>query len=272
MTGGSGHIASQLRAFLRPEFEHVRLIDLRPPKELAPNESFFAADLADGDAMVAALKDMDGIIHLGGIPREAAIGDILRSNVLGTYNLYQAARENGIGRVVFASSNHATGFYPRTDPVTPLDPARPDSRYGLSKCWGELVAGLYYDTAGIRTLSIRIGNAALYPNSERSAAIWISARDLWQLVKIGLTHPDIAAAVVYGMSRSDAGWWRDEVAKRLGYRPQDRALDHLRIESRRTENAVEGVFQGGGFCVPEHDGTIRTRDRNGLVACLEVAL
>jgi uronate dehydrogenase len=271
MTGGSGHIASQLRAFLGPEVEHVRLIDLRPPKALASNESFFAADLADADAMAAALMDMDGVIHLGGIAREAAIGDILHSNVLGTYNLYQAARENGVGRVVFASSNHATGFYPRTDTITPLDPARPDSRYGLSKCWGELVAGLYYDTTGVRTLSIRIGNAAPYPNSERSAAIWISARDLWQLVKIGLTHPDIAATVVYGMSRTDASWWRDEVAERLGYRPQDKARDHLKIEGR-AEGTVEAIFQGGVFCAPEHDGTVRMRDRNGLVACLEAAL
>ncbi|MFB9949327.1 NAD-dependent epimerase/dehydratase family protein [Rhizobium puerariae] len=264
MTGGAGHIASQLRAFLCPEAEHLRLIDLKAPGNLAANESFLEADLADARAMREALEGMDGVIHLGGIPREAEIGDILRTNVLGTHNLYEAARANGVSRVVFASSNHATGFHPRSRTITPLDVPRPDSRYGLSKCWGELVAGLYYDTAGIRTLSIRIGNAATYPTSERSAAIWISGRDLWQLVKIGLTHPDIAAAVVYGMSRTDAGWWRDELAERLGYRPQDDAREHLRIE-QANEGAVAAFFQGGGFCEPDHDGQIRLRDGDGLV-------
>ncbi|MBP1843225.1 uronate dehydrogenase [Rhizobium petrolearium] len=264
MTGGAGHIASQLRTFLCPDVEHLRLIDLKAPESLASNESFFEADLSDADALRRALEGMDGIIHLGGIPREGEIDDVLRVNVLGTYNLYEAARANGVGRMVFASSNHATGFYPRSQTISPLDIPRPDSRYGLSKCWGELMAGLYYDTAGIRTLSIRIGNAGVYPNSERSAAIWISARDLWQLVKIGLTHPDIAAAVVYGMSRTDANWWRDELAERLGYRPEDNARDHLRIE-RANESEVAAFFQGGGFCEPDHDGQIRLRDRDGLV-------
>ncbi|MGK6312335.1 NAD-dependent epimerase/dehydratase family protein [Neorhizobium sp. DT-125] len=264
ITGGAGHIASQLRGFLCPEVEHLRLIDVRPATNLASNESFFEGDLADTGAMLAALEGMDGVVHLGGLPREAAIGDMLRTNVLGTYNLYEAARANGVGRIVFASSNHATGFYPRSRTITPLDIARPDTRYGLSKCWGEMVAGFYYDKAGIRTLSIRIGNAAAYPNSERSAAIWISARDLFQLVKIGLIHPDIAAAVVYGVSRTDAGWWRDELAERLGYRPQDNVRDHLRLE-QANEGAVAAFFQGGSFCESDHDGQIRLRDENGLV-------
>ncbi len=143
-------------------------------RSLASNESFFEGDLADKDAMHAALEGMDGVIHLGGLPREADIEDMLQTNILGTYNLYDAARATGVNRVVFASSNHATGFYPRSATITPSDIPRPDTRYGLSKCWGEMVAGFYYDKAGISTLSIRIGNAGAYPNSERSAAIWIS--------------------------------------------------------------------------------------------------
>jgi uronate dehydrogenase len=270
ITGGAGNIATQLRGFLRLEAEHIRLIDIRPAEELASNESFFEGDLADANAMRAALEGMDGVIHLGGLPREADIGDMLQGNILGTYNLYDAARANGTNRVVFASSNHATGFYPRSQTITPLDVPRPDTRYGLSKCWGEMVAGFYYDKADIRTLSIRIGNAGPYPNSERAAAIWISPRDLFQLVKIGLTHPDIAAAVVYGMSRNDAGWWKDELAERLGYRPQDFSRDHLRLEPV-DESPVAAFFQGGGFCDPQHDGTIRLRDENGLIVFTETA-
>jgi uronate dehydrogenase len=127
-----------------------------------------------------------------------------------------------------------------------------------------LLAGLYYDTAGIRTLSIRIGNAGDHPVSERTAAIWISARDLAQLITIGLTHPDIAAAVVYGVSRTEAAWWDNSVAYRLGYAPQDHSRDHLRIESGEESN-VAAHFQGGGFCDGDHDETIRMRDRDGLM-------
>ena len=264
ITGGAGNIGTQLRGFLHGEAEHIRLIDIKPAAGLAANESFFEGDLADAGAMLAALDGMDSVIHLGGLPREFGIADMLPTNILGTYNIYEAARANGTNRVVFASSNHATGFYPRSQTITPLDIPRPDTRYGLSKCWGEMVAGFYYDKAGIRTLSIRIGNAGPYPNSERAAAIWISPRDLYQLVKIGLTHPDIAAAVVYGMSKNDAGWWQDELAERLGYQPQDFTRDFLKLEPVN-ESPVAAFFQGGGFCDPEHDGTIRQRDENGLV-------
>ncbi len=271
ITGGAGRIATQLRDFLRPVVQHIRLIDVRPAKELASSESFFEGNLADADAMRAALDGMDGVIHLGGLPNEAGIDDMLQTNILGTYNLYDAARATGVNRVVFASSNHTTGFYPRSETITPFDVPRPDTRYGLSKCWGEMVAGFYYDKAGISTLSIRIGNAAAYPNSERTAAIWISPRDLYQLVWIGLTHPEIAAAVVYGVSRNDSGWWRDETAERLGYRPQDHSRDHLRIE-QATESAVAAFFQGGSFCETEHDGQVRQRDRNGLIVPRRAAL
>lgn len=264
MTGGAGHIASQLREFLRADTEHLRLIDIRPAEGLTENESFFEADLSNAAAMTAALEGIDGVIHLGGLPREMDIDAMLHTNILGTYNVYEAARANGVERVIFASSNHATGFYPRSETITPLDVPRPDTRYGLSKCWGEMVAGFYYDKAGIRSLSIRIGNAGDYPNSERAAAIWVSPRDLYQLVKIGLTHADIAATVVYGASRTDANWWRDDIAERLGYRPQDYSRDHLRIENV-TETAVGAFFQGGDFCAHDHDGTIRLRDGNGLV-------
>ncbi len=269
MTGGAGHIASLLRPLLLPQVEHLRLIDIRPVEDLALSESFFQADLADAAAMATAVEGMDSIIHLGGLPRETDLGSMLETNIHGTYNVYEAARKNGIERVVFASSNHATGFYPRSRSITPLDVPRPDTRYGLSKCWGELVAGFYYDKAGIRTLSIRIGNAGLYPTSERAAAIWISARDLLQLVQIGLTHPDIAATVVYGRSRCDAGWWKDEIAEHLGYRPQDYSRDHLKLE-QANEGEIARHFQGGSFCETEHNGKLRRRDDRGLVLHEEV--
>ncbi|MBB4216587.1 uronate dehydrogenase [Rhizobium sp. BK212] len=269
VTGAAGRVGTLLRPLLRSHVEHLRLIDLQEPAGLGENEHFVKADLANVDEATAALEDIDGIVHLAGIASGIDMNAILQANVLGTYNLYEAARINKIPRVVYASSNHATGFYPRGQLVSPLDPMRPDSPYGLSKCWGELVAGLYYDTSGIRSLSIRIGNAGTYPNSERSIAIWISARDLAQLVRIGLSHPSIAATVVYGVSDTDEKWWDNELAARLGYQPQDRPRDHARIE-QGSEGPVALAFQGGGFCEINHDGTIRMRDADGLTESLEM--
>ncbi|MBY5446353.1 NAD(P)-dependent oxidoreductase [Rhizobium leguminosarum] len=268
VTGAAGRVGTLLRPHLHAHFEHVQLIDLQEPAELGENETFVRADLTKLDEATAALKDVDGVVHLAGIASGIDMNAILHANVLGTYNLYEAARINKVQRVVYASSNHATGFYPRGEVISPLDPMRPDSPYGLSKCWGELVAGLYYDTSGIRSLSIRIGNAGTYPNSERSVAIWISARDLAQLVRIGLTHPQIAATVVYGVSDTDTQWWDNELAARLGYQPQDRPRDYALIEEG-SEGPVALAFQGGGFCEINHDGTIRMRDADGLVKSLE---
>ncbi|ANM14632.1 dehydrogenase [Rhizobium leguminosarum bv. trifolii] len=270
VTGAAGRVGTLLRPHLRAHFEHVRLIDLQEPAELGENETFVRADLTKLDEAGVALKDIDGVVHLAGIASGIDMNAILHANVLGTYNLYEAARINEVQRVVYASSNHATGFYPRGEVISPLDPMRPDSPYGLSKCWGELVAGLYYDTSGIRSLSIRIGNAGTYPNSERSVAIWISARDLAQLVRIGLTHPLIAATVVYGVSDTDEKWWDNDLARRLGYQPEDRPRDHARIE-QGAEGPVALAFQGGGFCEINHDGTIRMRDAEGLAKSLEAA-
>ncbi|MBY4590176.1 MULTISPECIES: NAD-dependent epimerase/dehydratase family protein [Rhizobium] len=270
MTGAAGRVGTLLRPLLRAHFGHVSLIDLQEPTGLGDNETFVRADLTKLDETKAALKDIDGVVHLAGIASGTDMNAILHANVLGTYNLYEAARINKVERVVYASSNHATGFYPRGEIISPLDPMRPDSPYGLSKCWGELVAGLYYDTSGIRSLSIRIGNAGTYPNSERSIAIWISARDLAQLVRIGLTHPLIAATVVYGVSDTDEKWWDNDLARRLGYQPEDRPRDHARIE-QGAEGPVALAFQGGGFCEINHDGTIRMRNAEGLAKSLEAA-
>jgi uronate dehydrogenase len=268
LTGASGRIGTMLRPLLRPHVEHLRLIDLNGPDEVDHNESFVRADLAKREEAIAALKDIDGVVHLAGIASGTDMDAILHANVLGTYNLYEAARINRVQRVVYASSNHATGFYPRKRIISPLDPMRPDSPYGLSKCWGELVGGLYYDTSGIRSLSIRIGNAGKHPTSARSVAIWTSARDLAQLVRIGLSHPLIAATVVYGVSDTGERWWDNDLATRLGYQPLDRPQDHARIENA-FEGPVAAAFQGGGFCEFNHDGNIRRRDSEGLATSLE---
>jgi uronate dehydrogenase len=252
-----------LRQVLSARCKSVRIIDIVEPTALLSNETFVAADMSDLGQLTPALADIDGVIHLAGLNTERDLTQTLQVNVLGASNLYEAARLNGTGRIVLGSSNHAMGFYHRDQKVGSYDQMRPDTLYGLSKCWAELTGGLYFDKAGIRTLSIRIGNAQERPASPRSIEIWISPRDLAQLCTIGLTHPDIDCTVVYGVSAGGGSWYDNSEAERLGYRPVDRAIDFAAPGASTPQvvplNEISETFQGGPFCTLGHDGVARNR-------------
>jgi len=263
ITGGSGRVGKALRNSLSGKVTSIKIVDIVDPGMLGPNETWEKVDISDYAVLSGSLEDVDAVVHLAGHPNERKIEDILRVNVLGTHNVLEAARHNGIERVVFGSSNHAIGFYPRETKITETDPMRPDSLYGLSKCWGELEAGLYYDKFGIRTLNIRIGNAGERPIDARSLHIWVSARDLAQLVLIGLEHPDITCTTVFGVSHVPSSWWNNSTATALGYIPMDSAEE---IAGPDTEKELPSPlpkvaehFQGGRFCVIDHDGKVRQR-------------
>lgn len=263
LTGGAGMVGQILRRGMIERVAALRTIDLVDPGLLLPDEEWRAVDITDVDALTEAFRGMDGVVHMAGLNGERDIEATLRVNVLGTYNVYEAARRAGIRRVVYGSSNHVDGFYPRATLVSPDMPMRPDSRYGLSKCWGELTAGLFYDKHGIETLSIRIGNSQAQPRDPRGLAIWISPRDLTDLVMIGLEHPDIGSTVVFGASRSPVAWWDNSAATALGFVPQDNIADFAHPDAFLPERVdlpeISTFFQGGWFCGREHDGVLRVR-------------
>jgi uronate dehydrogenase len=265
ITGGSGRVGTTLRQALAGKVASIKIVDIAEPGPLDSTQTWEKVDIADGEALSACMADVDAIVHLAGYPNERAIDDILRVNVLGTHNVLEAARRNGIARVVFGSSNHVVGFYPRQTIVSDSDPMRPDSLYGLSKCWGELEAGLYFDKFGIRTLNIRIGNAGERPTDARARRIWISPRDLAQLILIGLEHPDVNCTTVYGISQVDGGWLDNSIAAALGYHPADNAESMAGADNAHERPSpmpyIAEFFQGGRFCVIDHDGTLRERQK-----------
>jgi len=277
LTGGAGVVGQALRPHIRDRVASLRTIDIVDPGPLQANEEWSAIDITDVDALTEAFEGVDGVVHMAGLNGERDIAQTLTINVLGTYNVYEAARRAGVRRVVYGSSNHVTGFYPRTTLVAPDMPMRPDSRYGLSKCWGELTAGLFYDKHGIETLSIRIGNAQARPKDPRGLMVWISARDLTELIMIGLEHPDIGATTVYGASRSPTPWWDNSAATALGFEPQDNIADFADPEAFLPERVglpeISTFFQGGWFCGNEHDGELRIRpvDQVGSAAAKRLA-
>ncbi len=261
LTGAAGHIGGKLRRLFAGRFAKLRVSDITPIVNLAPGEENFTCDLADRDAVERAMVGIDGVIHLGALSVEYDFDRILQANIVGTYNVYEAARKAGTKRIVFGSSNHAVGFHPRSSTIDHRVDIRPDTRYGLSKCWGEAVAALYADKYGVETLNIRIGNAADVPQTLRALALWTSARDLAQLIAIGLEHPDIRCEIVYGISRNSRAWYDNSNAYRLGYKPQDSADDHVAAAEAGEKTAVQDEislrFQGGPFCSAEYAKPLR---------------
>ncbi|MFJ2439957.1 MULTISPECIES: NAD-dependent epimerase/dehydratase family protein [unclassified Streptomyces] len=222
LTGAAGGLGTLMRGLLPAYGYELRLFDATPIED-APGS--IAADLADKEALREAVRGVDAIIHLAGISLEASFDKILRANIEGTYNLYEAARAEGVRRTVFASSNHAVGFTPRPqgdDPLIPVTtPHRPDTFYGLSKSFGEDLAQFYWDKYGMETVSVRIGSCFAEPSSVRMLSIWLSPDDCARLLHAALTADEVGHSVVYGSSANTRLWWDLTTARALGYDPRD---------------------------------------------------
>ncbi|MEJ8572638.1 NAD(P)-dependent oxidoreductase [Microbaculum marinum] len=257
LTGAAGGAARMIRPLLREHYR-LRLSDIAPVGDRTDDEEDVPADLADFDALRKAVEGVDGIVHFGGYSVEGPWPAILSANIEGTYNIFEAARMEGVKRLVFASSNHAVGFYRRDQTIGVDVTPKPDSRYGASKAFGESLGSLYAEKYGAEVLSIRIGNVADRPADARRLAIWLSPRDLVQLIGIGLERPGIRHEIVYGMSDNKRAWWDNSNAIRLGYTPRDRAEDYasqvLAESPGITDDPRIEDHQGGSFCVTETGG------------------
>src|SRR5215471_16153446 len=220
ITGAAGNLGSHLRRELAGQYA-LRVSDIKPIRKLAAGEKSVPGDIARLTDMLRVTKGVDAIMHLGGFAVEGPWNEILRANIVGCYNLFEAAHRNGVKRVLFATSNHAMGFYRRDQKIDHRLYPKPDSRYGLSKVFGEQLGSLYADKYGMEVFCIRIGNVNPEPVDKRRLSLWISPRDFAQLVKIGVDHPDIRFEIVYGVSGNRRSWYDNSNAERLGYKPQD---------------------------------------------------
>ena len=254
-TGAAGGIGTMTRPLLARLYPGLVLSDRVRPADLLPTETFVSADLTNPDEVAALVKGADSVIHLGGHSVEGTWEQILNANIIGCYNLFEAARVAGVKRVVFASSNHAIGFYPRKKKIRTDVTVRPDSRYGVSKAFGEALGALYSDKHGIAVTCLRIGNVGPKPLDVRRLSIWISPEDLVQLFQIGLDHPEVRYEIFYGASDNEASWWDNSRAQRLGYRPTGKAEQfraHAVAEQEKIgPDPVGDLFQGGAFCSAE---------------------
>src|SRR5256714_1237787 len=231
ITGAGGGIGRSLRETLRGVYPVLRVSDRVPlaparPEDQGREEVIDQLDIGDMAEVEKMVAGVDGIVHLGGISGENTWEKILEGNIVGLYNVFEAARRAGTKRIVMATSNHAVGFYPRGQTIDHRVVPRPDSRYGVSKAFSEALASLYADKHGIGFLCTRIGHFGTKPIDSRRLSIWISPRDYTQLVRIRLEHPDIRFEIVYGVSTNKRSVDGNSHAYRLGYQPPDGSEAH----------------------------------------------
>ena len=225
LTGAAGALGSKLRAPLAAMCDQLVSNDLVDGlDDLAANETYVQADVSDLAAMEALTKDADMIVHFGAIADEAPWDDILQSNIIGAYNIWEAAYRNGVRRVVYASSVHAVGMHLKTDTIGLDAPHRPDTYYGLAKCFAEDLASLYWDKRGIEAVCMRIFSAAP-PTNARAIGTWLSTDDLIQMVEKSITSPVVGLTTVYGISNNDRAVVDNSKAGHLGFHPKDNAED-----------------------------------------------
>lgn len=244
ITGSGGTIGTRLCDDLAPDYEVVR-IDLR--------DADIVADVRDLDAMQRALHGADTVIHLAGtVAVEASWEDVYGTNIGGTYNVYEAARRNGLKRIIFASSNHAVGMNEvRNAPqiyepgfgrvIGTHDEYRPDGLYGVWKAFGEVLGRYYSDRYGIQVACVRIGSITAHDDPahesvressgwlnltdeqkfKRYAATWMSQRDFARLTRAILAR-DVPFSIVYGVGDNATRFWDLEPGRAIyGFWPQD---------------------------------------------------
>lgn len=223
LTGAAGRLGSYLREPLSKICDELVSTDIAEDVgALYEGERYVAADLADMNAMLDLLQGADMVVHFGANSDEASFEDLLEPNFIGAYNIWEAAYQNKVRRVIYASSIHAVGMHKKTDFIGTDAPHRPDTFYGLAKCFAEDLASLYWDKRQIESVCMRILSCAQV-NNARAVGSWLSYEDLIQMVQRAIEAPVTGFTVIYGVSNNDRATVDNTNATFLGYCPKDNA-------------------------------------------------
>jgi uronate dehydrogenase len=251
----------QLGRFLRPALLD-RGVDLRsaggrtPLEPIRPGEDLCHGDLRDPAAVDRLLRGADVLIHMAGTSVERPLPEVIENNLVGLHQVYEGACRHGVGRVIFASSNHAIGMHPVEETLDLDCDFRPDGFYGLSKMWGEGLARLYWDKHGVESVCVRIGSALPRPTEPRHLSTWFGLDDLLRFTMRCIEAPpgSLGFLVAWGVSANTRSWWRPTGCERLGYRPTQNSEDFA-AEVLAGPNPLDGVarrYQGGAFAAIDY--------------------
>jgi len=262
LTGATGRLGTQLRTALAPLASHVRLAGRKPITDLQSHEESVVFDLADETATMDATRDVDAIVHFGGMALEAPWAQILDANIRGSYHIYEGARRHGVKRVVYASSVHAIGYHPLDAHIDTDAPVRPDSLYGVSKCFVEALSRLYWDKFGLESVCLRIFSSFPEPADRRMLWSYLSFADCARLVTASLTAPHVGHTISFGLSDNAVKAVDNRKAAHLGYIAQDSSEPfRAKIEAQHPPadpHAASTRCVGGWFVdLPHPDDTAR---------------
>jgi uronate dehydrogenase len=253
LTGAAGGLGRVLRERIKPWADIVRLSDCCDLGAAQPGEEIMQCDLSDKAAVLKLLDGVEAVLHFGGVSVEGPFEPILQANIVGVQNLYEAAHKCGVNRIVYASSNHAVGYYPNTQLVDASMPMRPDGFYGLSKCFGELLSRYYFDRFGMETVCLRIGSSFPEPKNRRMMVTYLSYDDMVELVRCSLFTPRVGHTIAFGVSDNPVRWCDNRLAGHLGFRPKDSSsafADRFPDTAERPEkDDPVTTYQGGPFVI-----------------------
>ncbi len=244
VTGATGTIGQLLTERLAEDYELV--LHGRTPRTPRQEQSLRRADLESPDEVAALMDGVDTVVHLAGSSSpESSWEDVLAANIVGCRNVFEAAVQAGVRRIVYASSNHAMGMYDRLEewPVYPHHLPRPDSLYGVSKVFGEVLGRFLHDERGIDVINLRIGWVTGDPflaDEEVLHAMWLSEDDTEQVFRRAI-ETSTQFGTYYAVSDNpDRRWDITNAMVELGYRPKDSWTRRAEVQDRGGEEVVEG--------------------------------
>ncbi|MFK4583766.1 NAD-dependent epimerase/dehydratase family protein [Bradyrhizobium ottawaense] len=252
ITGASGNLGRVLVRDLTSRGWTLRLTDIKSfPDPLPVGARFDLADLNDGPTILRLAEGCRTILHFGGLSAYGSFEQVLGPNIRGLYHVYEAARREH-ARVVYASSNHAVGFHERSATLGHDCAFRPDSFYGLSKAYGELMGQLYWHKHGVESVSIRIGSCFAEPRDSRMLSTWLSFNDLVSCVECAIAAQHVGAYVIWGASDNSRSWWQNDDRTAIGWRPKDSADSFASTIAVSADDPIADRFQGGRFCALDY--------------------
>tara|TARA_B100000683_G_scaffold259989_1_gene284338 strand:+ start:823 stop:1632 length:810 start_codon:yes stop_codon:yes gene_type:complete len=249
LTGAAGALGEQLRKTLSKNCNLLKISDKEKLFKKFENEKVNQADLSSAEAMIDLTKNIDCVVHMGGQSIEGSWSNVLNSNIIGMYNLYEGCRKNNVKRVIWASSVHTVGFYPRSEIIDSKVPPRPDSNYGLSKVFGESLAQYYWDKYKIETVSVRIYSCLAEPKDHRILSTWLSYDDLRRLIIACINSPNVQHSIIFGVSNNDSVLIDNKYAKHIAYKPKDNGEDFRSLIEKK-----DGFIDSTDPLVTTHGG------------------
>ena len=246
LTGAGGRLGSYLRDPISKLCKNLVSTDIK--KNIGPlyeNEKFIQADLSNFDEINPIIENASMVCHFGAIVDELPFDKLLGPNYVGSYNIWESSRRHKVKRVIYSSSMHAVGMYPKTTTLKTDTPHRPDSFYGLAKCFTEDLAKMYFEKNKIEAVCLRIASCAPV-NNARSLSSWLSYNDLIKLVIKSIDTPYTGYTVIYGISNNDRKNVDNSNASHIGYIPEDNA--EIFAEEILQKDLTEELNDKGNQC------------------------